>query len=346
MKIDKMGLIWLLLITLFLCFVYQYILKTWWYFERRNVKYERGIPILGSTYRHLLGWECEADYVIRICKKFKNERFFGVYDLLGRPSYVIRDPELIKQIGITDFESFRNHRFQFDEDVDPMVARNLFSMRDEKWRRMRATMSPAFTGNKMRLMHRLMVDYTEVFISDLRESIKTRSDGRIFEAKNLLRCYANDIIATCAFGIEINSLRDPDNEFFRHGRELMTFDVVQGLKLMASMCVPWLMKWLRMQLIPEKHTGFFRSVILSNIEQRERHKIVRNDMVDLLIKARAGQLNDNDEPAEIDGFVNVGDAEDSRTEKTLESKLNYIEFPHSNITCICNFVSQNGLTTT
>lgn len=280
----------------------------------RNVKFERGIPLLGTFYRDMLGWESEADNIRQIYNRFPNERFFGVYDLLGRPSYVIRDPELIKQVSITHFEHFRNHRFQFDEEVDPMGGRNLFIMRDEKWRRMRATMSPAFTGNKMRLMHRLIVDYTtKVFINDLKECVKTKNTNGVFDTKDLMRYYATDIIATCAFGIEINSLHEPNNEFFRHGREITNTDGWQGWKFLGAMTAPWLMKFFQITLFPKESTNFFRTVILNNIQQRLENKIVRNDMIDLLIKAKAGQLNDNEEGDD-------GTATSARNDGKLESE--------------------------
>lgn len=64
----------------------------------------------------------------------------------------IRDLELLKKIGIKDFESFHDHRgFLTEEESDPF-SNNLFSMKGEKWREMRASLSPAFTSAKMKNM--------------------------------------------------------------------------------------------------------------------------------------------------------------------------------------------------
>lgn len=57
-----------------------------------------------------------------------------------KPVYCIRDPELIRQISIKDFDHFVNHRSKFDENVDRLFGRSLFILRDQKWRDMRSTL--------------------------------------------------------------------------------------------------------------------------------------------------------------------------------------------------------------
>lgn len=64
----------------------------------------------------------------------------------------VRDPELIKQLTIKDFDHFPDHFSIFDEEMDPLMANSLVMMKGQKWRDMRATLSPAFTGSKMRQM--------------------------------------------------------------------------------------------------------------------------------------------------------------------------------------------------
>ena len=75
-----------------------------------------------------------------------------------QPVYFVRDPELIKQITVKEFDHFVNHRIKIDENIEPMFGRGLFSMRDQRWKDMRSTLSPAFTGSKMRNMFSLVDD--------------------------------------------------------------------------------------------------------------------------------------------------------------------------------------------
>lgn len=80
---------------------------------------------------------------------------------------LIRDPEIIKQVGVKDFDHFLDHRVKIDEVIEPMFGRNLFSLRGQKWRDMRATLSPAFTGSKMRSMFGLVTECAENLVNHL-----------------------------------------------------------------------------------------------------------------------------------------------------------------------------------
>lgn len=60
------------------------------------------------------------------------------------PAYIIRDPELIKQIGIKDFDHFSDHPKLHTDKNNALNA-----LTGQKWRDMRSTLSPAFTGSKM-----------------------------------------------------------------------------------------------------------------------------------------------------------------------------------------------------
>lgn len=44
------------------------------------------------------------------------------------PSILLRDPELIRQVGVKDFDSFVNHPPFFDPVTDPLLGNSLFSL--------------------------------------------------------------------------------------------------------------------------------------------------------------------------------------------------------------------------
>lgn len=45
------------------------------------------------------------------------------------PQYMITDPELFKQIAVKDFDSFEDHKFVIDREVDSLFGNTLFLMR-------------------------------------------------------------------------------------------------------------------------------------------------------------------------------------------------------------------------
>jgi cytochrome P450 family 9 len=47
----------------------------------------------------------------------------------SNPFIMIRDLEVVKQIGVKDFDHFVDHFGGVDENVDPLFGRNLFAMK-------------------------------------------------------------------------------------------------------------------------------------------------------------------------------------------------------------------------
>jgi len=70
------------------------------------------------------------------------------------------------------------------------------------------------------------------------------SEGNILavEMKDLFTRYANDVIATSAFGIGCDSLNNPKNEFYEMGRDITNFRGIRALIFFGYMMSPKLMK--------------------------------------------------------------------------------------------------------
>lgn len=103
---------------------------------------------------------------------------------------------------------------------------------------MRSTLSPAFTGSKMRHMFSLIAHISNDYITQLKNSIKTE---REVDLKDFSNKFANDVIAKCAFGINVNSLSDGDNEFFKMGQYITNFGPIQQLKFLGFSVFPKIM---------------------------------------------------------------------------------------------------------
>lgn len=47
----------------------------------------------------------------------------------NKPTLLLKDINLIKQVGIKDFDHFVDHRAFISEEIDPLFGKNLFSLR-------------------------------------------------------------------------------------------------------------------------------------------------------------------------------------------------------------------------
>lgn len=57
----------------------------------------------------------------------------------------------------------------------------------------------------------------------LRQVIDQISPNEPFDVKDLAARYTTDVIGSCAFGIETNSLENPNTEFRVMGKEVLKF---------------------------------------------------------------------------------------------------------------------------
>lgn len=181
---------------------------------------------------------------------------------------------------------------------------------------MRSTLSPAFTGSKMRQMFELVAKVCKQSTTTLREKIIANETDKEIEFKELASKFTVDNIATCAFGIEVNSFENPNNFFQELAKEITNFSNLKTvLKFAGYLIAPWLMKFLGVSFISKGAQEFFQEAIVETINTREENKIVRHDMINLLMEARKGNLKHEvkEEEKMVDGFATVEESEVGRS---------------------------------
>lgn len=72
----------------------------------------------------------------------------------------------------------------------------------------------------------MFVDSIE-FADKYTDEIKNDINGVLeVEAKELIQCFSNDIMALVAFGVRCNSLKNRKNQLFLNGLEAFSFDTM------------------------------------------------------------------------------------------------------------------------
>lgn len=153
------------------------------------------------------------------------------------PVLMVRDLELIKQVGIKEFEHFHDHTRFAAHEQDPILSKSLIILQGDKWKQMRATLSPAFTSSKMKNMYSLIWGCAESFVKHF-ENQKVAT----VEMKDIFTRFSNDVIASVAFGIQVDSMKEPDNEFYTMGKSLISFSAVKALQVFMFQTSSWLTK--------------------------------------------------------------------------------------------------------
>ncbi|XP_055301643.1 probable cytochrome P450 9f2 [Sitodiplosis mosellana] len=277
------------------------------YFMRRNMKHLKPTFLIGNTLKFNAKRTNPVKWLNSVYYKYPNEKVIGFFDM-RKPVYFVRDVDFLRQIAIKYFDHFEDRTSLVSPKSDTLIGNSLLSLTGKKWHDMRSTLSPSFTSSKMQQMFELVVecadDMAKYFIEESMQNKPIR-----WEMKRLFARYTNDIIASCSFGLKVDSLRDPKNEFFTVACRLLSSrrNTIETLKLLLIRAFPDLMCALNIEVFRSDIKLFFKSMVLDTMEEREVKNIVRPDMINIMMQVRSGKLkHDHDESNDNDtGFATV-----------------------------------------
>lgn len=282
-------LLFLLLATLlFLLTKHQYS-----YWNRRNFPSDpdTNIPCgcLASVVKH------EKSMGVALYDAYLKSKspFIGIY-LLFRPAVMIRDAELARQILIQDFTSFHDRGVYVDEKRDRLSC-NLFSLRGQSWSSLRQKLTPSFSSAKLKAMFHTSDDIGNKMIEHLNKILPDKGSAEV-DIKDILVTYAIDIIGSVIFGLDINSFKEPENKFRCLVHKARRNNLINANIGMLIFLCPFIIKYMVRLGFENKTAIGLREILKDTIEYRERHNIVRRDMLQLMMQLRnTGKITEDDD---------------------------------------------------
>ncbi|PSN38875.1 Cytochrome P450 6k1 [Blattella germanica] len=269
------------LLLLLLLVAYLYSKRAFLYWKKKNVAFiEPSFPFGnfkdGMLFRKPFHEILEMQY-----KMLEGEDFGGNFQLTQH-GLIFRDPDLIKTILVKDFPYFHDHGIPVNPDVEPLLG-HLFMLSGTKWRNLRVKLSPTFTSGKMKMMFQTLVD-CGIELQDFLGNIS--NEAQDVEIKDILARYSTDVIASCAFGIQCNSLKNPDCEFREWGKKAFKMTVPQMIIAFLSVVAPSVMDFFNLSMFDKEVSKYFRKMVKETVEYREKNNVKRNDFLQLLIQLK------------------------------------------------------------
>ncbi|GLV42882.1 Cytochrome P450 6a8 [Carabus blaptoides fortunei] len=197
---------------------------------------------------------------------------------------MIIDPDLIRNILSINFTNFRDRQIYIDEETDPLGA-HLVSLQGEKWKIMRAKLTPTFTSGKMKMMYHTLLSCSKSLGTILDEHIKIKE---ALDIKDIFARLTTDTIASCAFGLDCNSLKDPETEFRRYGKKVFSVNFKDAILNFLANDYPFILKLFKIPLTSPDVTDFMNT-LKQTVDYREKNKVHRRDFLDLLIRLKNNQ---------------------------------------------------------
>lgn len=224
-----------------------------------------------------------GDTMVDVYKQFKLE---GNYDygglfFLNKPVLLVLSPNFAKTILVRDFQYFTNRGVYYDRIGDPLSA-NLFFIENGEWKSLRTKMTKTFTMGKIRLMFNPLCTVGEKLIDSLLPAVD--SDGTVTEITEFLFRYNTDVIGSCAFGIECNTIGSTSSEFRTVGKKMLQFTRIKLFKLYVAMLFRNEARALGFKLVDADVSRFITKVVREAIQfRKENTNLVFNDFLQLMI---------------------------------------------------------------
>ncbi|CAD7079504.1 unnamed protein product [Hermetia illucens] len=265
--------------------IFIYFKKKYSYWKDRGVNYvEPTFPLGNLPFRkaHF------KDFTLKIYKHKNEDPFVGAY-MIAKPIIIPTSLDFIQNILVKDFSNF-HERGGYSNEVDDPLTAHMFAVDGEKWKFLRTKLSPTFTSGKMKFMFPTVVEVANRFNATLADIVKPESE---LELRDLLARFTTDVIGSCAFGIECNSLKNPNSVFRYYGRKVFE-DITIGPKILLALNYPNIAKKLHVRLFPKELTDFFLNTVRETIDYREKNNVKRNDFMNFLIQLKNGESIDDE----------------------------------------------------
>ncbi|XP_068240577.1 cytochrome P450 3A41-like [Palaemon carinicauda] len=263
-----------------------------WLYSRHKFSYwaKRGIltppitPIIGHIDRIGSSKQGRWMFDVEVYQKYSRNGLAGGYTFFSPYLYVC-EPEMIRSIFIKDFDHFTDRRvFKSQSKNDQCMNEMLSNENGEQWKKLRSIVSPTFSSGKMKNMFHLVCEKADALVAfSLAESTKKP----FVNMKLNFGRFTIDTIASCAFGLECNSLVDENAEFPKKADPFFDFGFSRLLIFIMLGIAPKLMSKLGINMFP-KETQFFKNVVEETLAAR-RKGIKRGDFLDLLLEAQSGE---------------------------------------------------------
>ncbi|XP_031635618.1 cytochrome P450 6B1-like [Contarinia nasturtii] len=219
---------------------------------------------IGSTFTFTEHWGVTT---ANWYKQFSNEPYIGYYKMF-KPAVLIRDPDLVKDVMITNFNSFRDNDFALSKKFDPLFATNPFLTRDEEWREGRKMILPAFSQSKIKSMMPVMKGVGTDFIKFLK-SYPANTD---FNAKHIAVRFTTENVIKCTFSINPGCFdKNVESEFLKIGKTLFEPSFWVGMKFLVHPILPqWALDLIPIPFLPSSIDHLFRTLVGTNKASRSK----------------------------------------------------------------------------
>ncbi|KAI7815580.1 cytochrome p450 [Rhyzopertha dominica] len=258
----------------------------WWahtYWTRAGIPQIHPFFLLGSAYDRIKHKESLAVLFAKLYREIQNKglKYCGVY-LFTKPILLVCDLEVIRNVLVKDFDHFQDRGFYKNERDDPL-SNNLLTQDGQEWRNMRKKLSPTFTSGQLKWMFDVLLECTK-YVPDILEK---HINGDPISIKDVFERITMDSFGSCAFGINCNTLINPEAEFLKYSKEATNTNSRNICFRIVINLLPYhVNKRLGLRRFSVEVENFFMRVVKESVKLREKKTVYRRDLMQLLVELK------------------------------------------------------------
>uniref|UniRef100_A0A667WFX6 unspecific monooxygenase n=1 Tax=Myripristis murdjan TaxID=586833 RepID=A0A667WFX6_9TELE len=236
--------------ALLVMFISLFIMYGYWsygVFEKLGIPCPKPIMYWGTV--------TKGHSVCPLCFQVYYIKDYIMYEL-RTPMLAVMDVSMLKTILVKEcFSLFPNRRnLRLNGDLYDIVSLS----EDDNWRRIRNILTPAFTTGRIKEMFEIMKQHSRKLTDSLRPKAHNEE---VINVKDFLGAYSLDAMASCAYSIDTDTIKDPSHPFINHAKKLLRISIplflIQGF-------FPFLLPLLEISgfsLFPKSCVAYFKSVL-------------------------------------------------------------------------------------
>uniref|UniRef100_A0A3B3ZFZ9 unspecific monooxygenase n=1 Tax=Periophthalmus magnuspinnatus TaxID=409849 RepID=A0A3B3ZFZ9_9GOBI len=266
------------LIALFLTLLLLYGIWPYRYLKNLGISGPTPFPFVGTMFYFNKGIfpfdkQCHQKY----------GDIWGLYD--GRqPVIMVADPEMIKTVMVKEcYSVFTNRR------VSPM-SDAITTVKDDKWRRIRNTLSPCFTSGRLKqvnLNFLCLKIKTTKFADRLVQTLEKTNLEEPVDIKTFVGPYSLDAVASASFSVDTDAITTPDGPVITHLKKIMNFSFLPLLILLMFPFGSRIMNALGLSMFPKDSVDFFYDIIK---KFKDQHDSSRGDFLQVMIQSEIPEV--------------------------------------------------------